>query len=300
MNTGKAFVHLVTISVALVVGSIVAAAEPLSVFVSVEPQVAVVERIGGEFVAVSVLLGDGADPHIFSPTPKQITQLGKSKIYFTIGLPFERRLGEKLVGDVVPAIVPTDAGVRKRAGSCEHSSHAQHQHGPECRPEQTDGDDPHIWLSLPLIRIQARIVAGALARCDSSNANMYNRNLAEFIEETRDLEQRIAQVLKPYQGRSFYVFHPAFTYFAADFGLTEVAVETEGKLPSPKQLAGLIAEMKGANVRTIFVQPQFDQRNAQAITEAINGEVVVLDPLARDLLSNLERTARVLAKSFSQ
>lgn len=327
MNTGSAFRYLVGTLVTLAVCLTAALAEPMPVSVGIEPLAAIVAGVGGELIVVNVLLPGGGDPHTFSPTPKQIMRLSESNIYITAGLPFETRLCEKLADHGALQIIYADAGIQKRSGECGHvaetadlaeaaetadaadtveagnAGNAAHQHGPACQHgyhnhETGEGDDPHIWLSIVLIQKMATNIAGDLIRIDPEHEAQYRENLIRFVAETEAADDRIQNLLHPYEGKSFYVFHPAFTYFARDYGLTEIAVEVEGKLPAPKQLGALTAEMREAGVNTIFVQPQFDQRSASTIARAIDGNVVVLDPMARDLLSNLERTAVAVATSF--
>ena len=68
-----------------------ASAEKLRVFVSIPPQAHFVERVGGAYVDVEVLVASGGSPHSFDPTPRQMAKLSRARIYFAIGVPFEQR-----------------------------------------------------------------------------------------------------------------------------------------------------------------------------------------------------------------
>ncbi|MFH1742105.1 MAG: zinc ABC transporter substrate-binding protein, partial [bacterium] len=107
-------------------------------------------------------------------------------------------------------------------------------------------------------------------------------------------------LLKPYRGESFYVFHPAFGYFGDAYGLKQEAVELEGKAPTPRQLSTLIKKARTENVRIIFVQPQFDKKSAEAVSNSIDGAVVPMDPLAKDVLKNLEEMAMKVGKALKR
>ena len=74
----------------------------------------------------------------------------------------------------------------------------------------------------------------------------------------------------------------------------------EGKDPSPRDLTAMIKRAKQEGVRVIFVQPQFDRRSAAAIAQSIDGVVVPLDPLARDVLANLEAMARQVEEALNR
>lgn len=105
------------------------------------------------------------------------------------------------------------------------------------------------------------------------------------------------QRLARYRGQAFYVFHPAFGYFAETYGLRQESVEVEGKLPTPRQIFALIAKARSDHVKIIFLQPQFDQQIAASIAQAIGGAVLPMDDLAFDVVANLDEVARKIAAS---
>ncbi|MCI5133401.1 MAG: ABC transporter substrate-binding protein, partial [Candidatus Electrothrix sp. EH2] len=90
-----------------------------------------------------------------------------------------------------------------------------------------------------------------------------------------------------------------FGYFAHAYDLHQKAVEIEGKAPSPKQLYALVGQAKADKVKVLFVQPQFDRRNAQAVARAIKGELVVLDPLAENIEQNLRQMAEAVRTALT-
>jgi len=259
----------------------------LHVFVSILPQAYFVERVGGTHVEVEVLVGPGQSPATFEPTPQQMTKLSQTSVYFSIGVPFEKRLVEKIQATLTNLrIIDTRQGIKLRTMQDEH-------HG--------GSSDPHIWLNPNLVKIQATTICDELCRLDPQNAAEYRKNLKAFKTDLHEVDTRIAQMLAPLRGRKFYVFHPSFGYFADAYGLTQVAVEMEGKEPGAKELASLINQAIEDSVKVIFVQPQFSARSTKAVAEAIGGVVVLIDPLAKDYLQNLEDIAekivRVLGKT---
>jgi zinc transport system substrate-binding protein len=273
----------------------------LEVFVSILPQAYFVERVGGENVVVHVMVQTGQDPHTFEPMPRQLVELGHAKLYFKIGLPFEARLVEKIQeGYHQLTIVDMAKGIKKRLMVEEEHEHAaagskggaasQEGSGKEGAAPRVE-PDPHVWLSPPLISIMAKNIAEALVQADPAHADQYRKNLAAFQKDIDATHARIQKVLAPYKGESFYVYHPAFGYFADAYGLKQQAVEVEGKSPTPKQMAELIAKARADGVRIVFVQPQFDSKSAQAIATAIDGAVVPMDDLAKNVLENLEKMA---------
>lgn len=278
---------VVLFMVLMVLGSPVAG-EPLDVFVSIPPYAYMVERVGGEHVTVQVLVQPGQDPHTFEPTARQMMALGRAALYFKTGMPFERRLMEKMQSGH-PRLMVVDAarGIEKRRRTAPGHGYAAES-------------DPHIWLSPPLIRIQAVNIADALQRADSTHAEAYRCDLIAFLGDVDATHLRIQTALAPYQGQSFYVFHPAFGYFGAAYGLKQEAVEIEGKRPTPRQLGELVKKAKEDRVSIIFVQPQFASRSAEAVASAIGGVVVPMDPMAKDVLRNLERMAVEIERGLTK
>jgi zinc transport system substrate-binding protein len=269
------------------------AAEPIRAFVSIGPQAFLTDRIGDGRIAVSVLVGPGQNHHTFEPTPRQLAELSDASLYFTIGLPFEQRVVEK-----VRAANPNLRAIDTRADIALRKMEpadrdADHDHGPAA-----GAADPHVWLSPMNAKVVATSMAAGLKEADAANAAEYERNLAELQQELDAVHARIAQFLAPFHGAALYVYHPAFGYFADAYGLHQVAVEIEGKEPTAKQLADLITRARQDQVRVIFVQQQFPKKSAEVVAREIGGVVVPIDPLAADYLSNLEDIARKIAAAL--
>lgn len=273
---------------------------PLRVAVSVLPHASFVERVGGEHVDVTVLVGPGQSPHAYDPTPRQLQALSSCRIYFRAGIDFENALVprvEKLFRDL--RIVDLRSGVELRKMTAAEATAHAHEGDPhaDCAHE-AGAPDPHTWLSPLNARIQARTIADALIELDPPRADLYRRNLDAFLAELDAVHSEIAAALAPLRGREVFVYHPAFGYFLDAYGLRQVPVEIDGKEPSARQLASLIDRAKDAGVKVIFVQPQFPTKAAQAVAEAIGGAVVPLDDLAKDYIANLREIAAKIQEKF--
>ncbi|MBU0640188.1 MAG: zinc ABC transporter substrate-binding protein [Planctomycetes bacterium] len=269
----------------------------LRAYVSIQPQAYFVERIGGKRVHVEVLVGPGQSPATYEPTPRQMAGLTDADVFFRIGVPFEQTLLRK-IETLCPDlnIRDTSAGIERRpieGAPCEHDGH-EHEH------EHSGLPDPHIWLAPKLAKVLANNICAELCRLDADQAGEYRRNCAALLAELDQLDAELTKTLEPLKGREFFVFHPAYGYFGAAYGLRQVPVQIAGREPSAKELAQLIDRAKKAGVKVIFVQPQFSQRNAKAIAAAIGGAVVPLDPLARDYVQNLRDMARKIAAALAE
>ncbi len=266
--------------------------EKINVFVSIMPQKYFAERIGGDLVKVSVLVPSGTSPENFDPSPKQIVQLGSSDVYFTLGDPFENIFLDKLkAGKKKLVIAPCDKDVPK----LKNAEHEEHEHG------HHHGEfDPHIWTDPELIKIIAGNMADTLSAIDRDHAATYAANLENFKKEMDALQAELSQKLAPYKGRIFYVYHSAYTYFAARFGLVQKSIETGEKEPTPAKLRELVNEAKQDKVKTIFIQPEFPASGAKRVAEAIGGRCVTMSVLEYDVLANMRKAAGLLSESFEE
>jgi zinc transport system substrate-binding protein len=93
------------------------------------------------------------------------------------------------------------------------------------------------------------------------------------------------------------VFHPAWGYFAARYGLTQVPIETGGKEPTGKELAAVVARARELNAKAVFASPEFSRKIAEVIAREIGGRVVLIDSLAREYPDNLRRVANAIAEA---
>ena len=271
-----------------------ALATPL-VFVSIPPQRHFLQRLGGDQLDVRVMVPPGASPATYEPSPRQMTRLAEAKAYFSIGVPFEKTWLERFKA-VNPdlKIIRSEQGVPRRSMISHERLDAHQTERHQGRP------DPHIWLSPELVTIQARNLYQGLVHIDPDNTAFYRSNLEIFLQELDRLETGIRSIFDPLpaRSRSFLVFHPAWGYFAQSFGLKQIPIESEGKEPSPGQLAGIIRQGREHGISVIFVQPQFSDKSARVIAHEMGARVVAVDPLAEAWEDNLRTAARAFKQAL--
>lgn len=313
----------------------VVAAARLQVAVSVPPQAYLVERIGGDRVDVAVMIGSGGSPHTFSLAPRDLQDLDDARVYFRVGHPdlaFERRFLRHLEEhgqDVVSVSLaeeetfrPMDASghahgdhesdAAHEAGHDEHAADDGHDDGDrdaEHGQDAADGDeghgehgetDPHVWVSPAVMHRAAGRVAEALIEADPEGEQGYRERLAEVEAAIDDLDARIQSLLGDLEQRRFVVNHPGWGYFADAYDLEQVAIESGGREPSPRELAGFIDRARSEDVRAVFVQQGFSERSARTIADALDARVVTADPLARDWEANLLSFAEALQEALQR
>ncbi len=264
-------------------------AAPVRVVASVPPIAALVEAVGGDQVEVLSMARPGDNPATYHPSPRQIQWAANADLVVFAGLPFER-----LWLDRLRALGSQRHWLDARHGVMGAVASAAHSEAEEGH-DHAHGLDPHVWTSPVAARVIAANIRDALIEIDPAHRSLYAQRFKRLAERLDALDRRIGELLQQSGVRRFMVFHPAWGYFARRYGLTQVAIEHEGKSPGARSLARVIEAARAAHVQVIFVQPQFSQRLARQIARAIGGRVVVLDPLSARYPDNLLEAAKQIA-----
>lgn len=273
----------------------------LHVAVGVPPVAYLAERAGGERVAVTALVTPGQSPHSYEPTPEQIIAVSKAKVFLATGWPFEKQLLIKLK-DVNPTmtVVNLTDGIALRHMTADEEAGEEHEHERAAAHRHETGDpDPHIWMSPKNAVIMADTIGRAFAVADPTRAADYGKSAEALKAELVKLDNELSQTLAPLKGKRFFVYHPAFGYFADAYGLIQTPVEVEGKEPGLEQLNRFIALARESGVKVIFVQPQFSPRSAQVVAEKVGGAVVPMDDLAYNYVDSLRAMSHKIATALN-
>ncbi|NTW83301.1 MAG: zinc ABC transporter solute-binding protein [Chlorobiaceae bacterium] len=274
------------------------------VVTSIMPLSYFVERIGGNHVTVSVMVPPGGDPHSYEPTPKQMVSLRKSALFIKTGSGIEFEL------DWMPRILSLNPGLsicdasegvqlipmtegEDVHGEEHHGVGAAHQH----LHHQHAGTDPHYWLTPENGMIMTRNIARALAEADPSHKETYSANAAALIGELQSLDREIKEKIAGARIRKFLVFHPAWGYYAHTYGLEQIAAEAEGKTLTPVQMQHVIQTARKNRIKVVFISPQFNSSQAEAIAAEIEGRILAVDPLSADYQENLRRATSLFLKA---
>jgi zinc transport system substrate-binding protein len=274
--------HSLLLAVALTLAQIPnkVQADPTSVFVSIAPQKYFVERIGGDEVQVEVMVNPGESPATFNPNPKKMSHLANAKLYFSVGVPFEK-VWISRIKNIQPGLKVISLNKNKNAATSSHHHH--------------DEGDPHIWLSPPLVKIMAAEIEAALSRQRPEKSGFFKNNYQALIKEVDKLDQEIRQIFATGENHTFMVFHPAWTHFAEAYGLKQISIEHQGKEPGPRALQEIISTGKKLNIKVIFVQKQFGLSVAKKIAKMIGATVQEMDPLAENYMDSMRNTAKAIS-----
>ncbi len=270
---------------------------PFTIAVTILPQKQFVENIAGEHARIIVLVPPGASPHTHEPTPKQLEDISQALVYIKVGsgIEFERAWMDKLSG-INPrmTVVDSSTGIQFISGYQDDEADVVAGAQPN-KSEDTTGIDPHIWLSPKNAKIMVENTFQGIARADPVHMSEYRANTDAYLKQLDELDADISREISQNQIHAIMVYHPAWSYFARDYGLLQIPIETDGKDPSPQGLENLIRQAKEDNITVVFASPEYSTKSADVIAKEIGGSVVLVDPLKEDYLGNL----RYVASAFT-
>ena len=255
--------------------------------VSIEPLRFFTEAIAGDKFKVISMVPEGSNPETYDPTPQQLVALSQSRAFLRIGyIGFEQTWAHKLQSNASNVqFFDMSEGINLIRE--EEKVHGNHTH--------PGGVEPHIWNSVPNAYIIADNIFRVLCTLDSENTSYYKENLAKLKQEIENTDKEIRACLLDKE-HSFLIYHPALSYFARDYGLQQISIEEGGKEPSPTHLQALIRQCKDKKVRVIFIQKEFDTRNAEIIARETETKIVSINPLSYKWKSEMIAVAHALSE----
>lgn len=253
-----------------------------TIYVTITPLKALVKELTCGDFAVEVVVPEGASPESFEPTARHISAMSEAEFVFEVGLiNFEQSLVKHL-GD---NLVNLSEGIEPMAGCCSHAHHHGHHH--------SHGIDPHIWTAPRTLRTMVENARDVIVEHYPDSVKY--QSVAETLLERIDaIDSRCTEKIKASDAHTMMIYHPAYTYFARDYGIEQIAIEQEGKEPTPRQLTALVERAESEGINAIFIQPQYSADKVRAIAESCNAEIIFTDPLSKDILSEIERITDII------
>lgn len=283
----KKLIYILTLFILYACGNTTKQSEKPVLTVTLEPLRYFTESLAGEHFKVVSMVPKGNSPESYDPTPQQLVNLSQSKAYLRIGyIGFELAWMKKLQANC-PDMKIYDTSLGVNLIQDEGHWHDDHFH--------EGGVEPHIWNSTRNALIIVENICAALCELDADHQADYQRRLQEFKQTIVQTDSIIRTHLADADS-TFLIYHPALSYFARDYDLKQLSIEEGGKEPSPAQLKSLIETCRKENARTIFVQQEFDQRNAQLIADELGVNIVSINPLSYDWAEEMVRIALALKR----
>lgn len=259
---------------------------------SIEPQRWLLEQLVGDRMEVRTLMANGGDPETYEPTVTQLADIRSGSAYFQVGnLPFETVILEKIRVNTPNLLV---FNVSDSVDYILTDAHEGHSH-----PGHHGSVDPHIWSSVKNAKIMATNMLKALKQIDPEHSEEYSANYLRLSMQLDSLDSRLRSLLPA--GATFMVWHPSLSYFARDYGLTQISLGVEGREPSVADLQRLISRARESGVKVFLNQRDFDRNQAAVLISGLKDKVTVTEfsPLSYDFDTQLTNIANAIAAGAS-
>lgn len=256
--------------------------------VSIAPFKYFIEQIAGDDFNINIMVPPGADPHTYEPFPEQIYNLRKSVAYISNGyLGFEMNWLSRFY-ETNPAMTRLSLGDRIEPLGSAH----RHKDG------QAEAADPHYWVSPRCALLIASSLKGLLCELNPTKQQKYESNYQLLVVKIQEVDNKARELFSGFHGKFFMIYHPNLAYVARDYGLEEIPVEYEGKEPPPSRMRDLIDRARKDHLKTIFVQREYDTKNAKVIAGEIGAQIVLIDPLSENWQESTTHIIDALYKSL--
>jgi zinc/manganese transport system substrate-binding protein len=235
--------------------------------------------VAGDCATVTALIPPSIGPHDFQSSPDAVTALGRADVLVKNGLGMEGFLDKLVRAAENPDLVVIDSSAS--VATLESPAHGEQGHSHGHSHSHSHGPvNPHIWLD-PLRAVQqVESIRDGLVAADPSCADGYRRNAEAAIAELRQLNDAIAERLRPYAGKTFVAFHDVAPYFAERYGLkAEFLVDVPEMNPSPADLRRVAERVQASQLQALLSEPQAGARSFNTLATDLGIRISVFDPL---------------------
>jgi zinc transport system substrate-binding protein len=261
----------------------------ISVVVTLLPYKDFVEKVGGNRIGnvtdiVPIQAGCG---HDYEMTPNQMKAVSDAQLYVAVGAghEFEEANLDKIQAqNPSMSVVDTSVGVSLLT---------------IIGGEEDGATNPHVWTSPQNVIIIVRNICAALVKVDPAGASIYEANRDAFIAQLTQLDNETQAALKPYSNSTFCIYHPAWSYFARDYNLTQLPIEeVEEQCPSSQRIRSVIDNAKALNLTVVYRSPADDPSASETVAEGIGGHIVVINQMAENYIENIHSVTAELVQGF--
>ena len=283
------FIALVAaLGVAALAAASPALADAPKVVASIKPVHSLVAAVMEGVAEPALIVRGAASPHTYAMKPSDARALASADLVFWVGPALEGFLAKPLEANArkaqavelleAPGIALLDA---REGGAWDAHGHG-HAHGHKNAHEEVN---THIWLDPGNARAMVAAIAEALSAKDPANAAAYKVNADRTVRSIDALDAELKAALAPVAGKPFVVFHDAYQYFEAHYGLNGVGAITVNpeRRPSARRLSEIRARITGLGAACVFAEPQFEPALVNTIVEGTGAKKGVLDPEGADL-----------------
>ncbi|TLP54134.1 MULTISPECIES: zinc ABC transporter substrate-binding protein [Pseudomonas] len=252
------------------------------VLTSIKPLQQIAAAVQDGVGSPDVLLPPGASPHHYALRPSDVRKVGDADLLYWIGPDMENFLPRVLGGRSKPSVaVQSLPGMQLRHFGEDSHSHDEADHDDHDHDHRPGSLDAHLWLSSVNARVIATKMAADLAAADPANAARYQANLKQFVERLDALDVRIKQRVAGIADKPYFVFHEAFDYFEAAYGLKHTGVFSVASevQPGAQHVAAMRKRLQEVGKTCVFSEPPLRPRLAETLTTGLPVRLAELDAL---------------------
>lgn len=248
----------------------------MTLAVSLPPQKAVLDYLTSDSLDVVTVISADANPESWEPSMNDFVKFNNAAVLFTTGqFSFESTVASSL--DKAVRVVDSCDGIDMIYGTHDHPHSADPHEGHDGATA-----DPHVWTSTANLRVMASNMASVLSDIDPDYSEKYRRNLSLFNQRLDSIDASVTERLKDAPSRSFLIWHPSLSYFARDYGLDQIPLGEENKEVSVTQMREKIDLAHASGCSTMFIQSNYDARQAGNVASQLGLEPVPINPVDYD------------------
>jgi len=252
--------------------------DKLNVVTSVAPITNIVQNIGGDKINLVGLVPEGVNSHTFELIPSDTIKINDADLVIIDGLNLEANI-EKIAENVIsknPSIRLLKLGdntISKKEWVFDFSF-----------PKEKGDPNPHLWLNVEYAIKFANLTRDKLIEMDPTNSQYYIKNSNKYTKLLNQLDEGIKKSIEtiPAENRKLLTYHDSWAYFAPRYGMQVIGAiqASDFSDPSPKDIAGLIDQVRSEKIPAIFASEVFPTNIVDQIAK--EGNVTVVETLSDD------------------
>jgi len=232
------------------------------------------QKVAGSSANVELLIPNGAEPHDWEPTAKDMAKIQDADMFI-----YNSRYFESWTEKVLKSIDDSDLTVVEASKGIEMMNALESEE--EHHSDHASSKDPHVWLSPVLAQQEVDTISKAIKQLDPKNKNQYEKNAEDFKSQLVNLDQLYKESVDQAKKKEFVTQHAAFGYLAKQYGLTQIPIA--GLSPDVEPTLGKLKELtevtKKKHVKVIYFEGLTSSKVAQTLANEIGAKTEVLNPL---------------------
>ena len=219
-------------------------------------------------IEVDMLVTPGSEIHDYEPTPKDIINIKKSKLFVYTG-------GES--DNWVKKIIKENNNVKiMDLVDLKKEELVEGMEG-----EDEEEYDEHVWTSpknaIKIIdKLKEKII-----KIDNKNKNEYEKNAEEYIKKIKEIGKEIENIVKTSKRKTIvFADRFPFRYFTDEYGLEYYAAFkgcSESTEASSKTITFLIKKIKEEKIPVVFHIELSNKKIAKVISKETNTKILELN-----------------------